>query len=258
MADASNTPEAVQRLLASLRTAFVAELPERVHAIEELVLACSHAGRDEAFDALFRAVHSLKGSGGTHGLSELSTICHQFEDVIKEAHTCLDRPDSATINLWLEYVDLLRRVAAEALAGASEFTALLTDLDALTRTVVHERRRGLLVSSSPSLTAIWQQSLEGLPVSLVTESDGLAALERLLRERFDFLVTGNALQSLNGVALLAALRNSDAACRHLPAVLVATSAGIGTPAGVKVEQIIVRDASMPHRLREAIQGFCQP
>jgi HPt (histidine-containing phosphotransfer) domain-containing protein len=258
MADSANTPEAVQRLLAGLRIAFIAELPERVQAIEELVLACRHSGREEAFDALFRAVHSLKGSGGTHGLAALSTVCHQFEDVIKEGHARLARLDNTVINPWLEYVDLLRQLAAQARAGSTDFKELLASLDVLTRTVVRERQRGLLVSSSPSLMAIWQRALDGLPVSLVTESDGLAALERLLRERFDFLVTGNTLQSLNGVALLAALRSSDSASRHLPAVLVATNASVAMPVGLKFEHVIVRDASMPDRLYATVQRFCQP
>jgi len=71
--------EAFQALLEGMRADFLAELPERCDSFDESILALEKSPDDrEAFNELYRGVHSLKGSGGTHGLSIITTLCHQL------------------------------------------------------------------------------------------------------------------------------------------------------------------------------------
>jgi chemotaxis protein histidine kinase CheA len=77
--------DAFQALLASMREAFLDELPERCGHFDALILSLETSPDDrEAFNELYRGVHSLKGSGGTHGLSIITTICHQLENLLSE------------------------------------------------------------------------------------------------------------------------------------------------------------------------------
>ena len=50
-------------LLAKMRADFVSELPGRCALLEDAVMALENGSAD-AFNELFRQVHSLKGSGG--------------------------------------------------------------------------------------------------------------------------------------------------------------------------------------------------
>lgn len=53
---------------------------------------------------------------------------------------------------------------------------------------------------------LYTQALKDLPVRVVVEDNGYAALLRVLQEPFDILVTSLEVPTLNGKALIGALR----------------------------------------------------
>lgn len=243
---------AFQVLLAKMRDDFLDELPERCDRLDELILTLEKSADDrETFNELYRSVHSLKGSGGTHGLSIVTTLCHQLENLITETDVKNGFGD-AFANRALAYVDLLRRVEQLGGSGQPDYSAIEADLETLRQLGQQSRRIGLIAESSALMAGFHQKALDGLKLQLMVEKNGLTALERLLHEHFDFVIVGRELDELNGIALMAALRASHMRNQNIPAILVSSRAG-AIPDHVNFSAILFRDSKLAGNLADAVK-----
>jgi chemotaxis protein histidine kinase CheA len=248
--------DAFRRMLFGMRERFLDELPERCDTFDNLVLALEReVDNRETFNELFRGIHSLKGAGGTHGIGILTTICHQFESLLTA--TLETRAfDSAFVDHAFAYIDLLRRGAALARNDEADYGEIVARLEALRQAVAPASRMGLIAESSLIMARLYQKALDGLPVQLAVVDNGLAGLERLVHERFDFIVLGRELKELNGIALTVALRAAQNANSDVPAILV-TSNRDGIPAQAQFAAIVARDGELAGHLRAAVQVVLQ-
>lgn len=97
----------IATMLQQMRNAYLAGLPERCEQIERVVIGVVATGSTAlAYEDLYRLIHSLKGSAGTHGIPFLSTVCHQFDYLLTQAGESGLR-DIA--DRCLQYIDLLKR-----------------------------------------------------------------------------------------------------------------------------------------------------
>lgn len=248
----STTIEQFQALLQSMANAFLDELPERCQRIEQRLLALEQAPADtEIFNELYREVHSLKGSGGTHGLKIVTSICHQFENQLTEARN-QQRFDSVFTSRALAHVDLLSRVQGYALAGSDDFAELETELDTLRQATLRNRKAGLIAESSPLMVNLYEKALGSLPVQLTVADDGLKALGLLLHEPFDFVIVGRELKELNGIALMLALRAAQARNHRIPALLVSSNQ-TGIPDAADFEVVLLRNRNLSKNLQEEVE-----
>lgn len=240
-------------VLKQMRADFVADLPERCDRLERSVLALEQGVA--AFDELYRQVHSLKGSGGTFGLSIVTTICHQFESFISQIG---EHFDGQAASFALKYVDLLRRAAAVSEQGDAAAVAIEKDLAQLRAASMSNQLSVLLVEPSAAMRNLCQGVLVSLPVHLVTLELGLSTLERLLYEPFDLLVASRELPDLNAVALLGALRESNSPNQNIPAILISSNPA-PTPEYLRVTAMIPRDpqlvSSLSRCVTEALAGL---
>ncbi len=244
--------ENFQALLQGIRERFLDELPERCDAFDNLVLALEkNSGDREAFNELFRGVHSMKGSGGTHGLAVLTTICHQLENLLSEASDAGDFGETFASRA-LAYVDLVRRVEIYARKANPDYADIEANLEKLRQSRLKSRKAVMLVESSTVMTHLYQQAFAGMPVQLSVAESGLVGLERLLRERFDFVVVGRELKELNGIALMLALRAANAVNRNIPAILVSNNHD-AVPANAGFQAVLARDQHLADNLVAAIQ-----
>jgi len=79
---------------------FYEETAEHLATMEGLLLELDVAAPDqEDLNAIFRAVHSIKGGAGTFGFKEMTDVAHVFESV-------LDRVRKSTLNTTKDMVDL--------------------------------------------------------------------------------------------------------------------------------------------------------
>lgn len=225
-------------LLAGMRDDFVVELPERCDLLEEWILAMGQ-GKGDAFDELFRNVHSLKGSGGTFGLPLVTSICHQFESFVSAAR---GRFDPLAVSHALSYVDLLRRVADVPEREGVFAIAIEQDLEQLRISSMPGCASVLLVEPSVSTRKFCQGVLEPLSVRLVSQDRGLSALELLLNQPFDLLVAARELPDLNALALVAALRESGGRNKDIPVILISSNS-TPAPAYLNINTTIKRDAA---------------
>jgi CheY-like chemotaxis protein/HPt (histidine-containing phosphotransfer) domain-containing protein len=245
--------QAFQALLLQMRDDFLQQLAERCDRLDELILKLEKDPVDrEAFNELFRGVHSLKGSGGTLGLSIITTICHQLENYLTETDAQKGF-GSEFATRALAYVDLVRRIEALAQQDNPDFKMIEGDLDTLRQAMLQSRRTGLIAESSGTMSEFYKHALQELPVQLVVENNGLIALERLLHESFDFVIVGREIDGLNGIALMLALRENKSRNKDIPAILVSsTSAGISKDAGFNA--ILPRDKHLAANLQLALKA----
>lgn len=255
MADKTINQEAFQQLLSQLRASFVEELPNRLDTLDNLLLAMEKSGAiDDSYHELFRHVHSLKGSGGTHGLHIITSICHQLEDILSANASTGTALTGDFIDACLAYVDLLRMAVEDIRQGKREFSGVEQRLNELRAKVFAKRRSILLVDNSKLSTAIYTQMLKQFPVRTVTMNDSHQALMRLLTEPFDLLITANELPLLSGSALIGAMRLSSSANRQMKAILITSNPEIvrHQKRHTDPDYIITKDAQLAVNLQEAV------
>lgn len=240
-----------QQILQQLRDNFLDELPERCDAIEEGILALGDDVEGEHFQRLFREVHSLKGSAGTHGIVAISTICHQLEDGLTAAQeTAQHTPER--IDLYLRYLDLIHRCIEIAREKRGNYAEIDQALEDIRRHGSRHLLSGLIVENSSAITALYQGALADYPVQLAVEQDGMVALNRLLHERFDLLIMGAETRTLNGVGVLYALRAAKGINRHIKVILVSSSRRQHFVPRLAPDTVVPRGPEMIPRLAAAV------
>lgn len=103
--------------LSRFHATFFTESLEGLNHVEQQLLDIEQIGHDrEAMDAIFRAVHSLKGSAGSLGFGAIAELAHEMESVLDRMRLGLMPPTAERTNVLLRGVDCLRHwlIAAEA------------------------------------------------------------------------------------------------------------------------------------------------
>jgi CheY-like chemotaxis protein len=233
--------EAFAALLAAMRNDFLEEMPERCDALDASVLALQEYPRDkELFMELFRQVHSLKGSGGTHGLPVMTIICHYFEDLLSENDSRAGFGSNFDSTAF-SYITLLRRVTEIATDHVDpDFTPVETELETLRKSLQKNYKACLVVESSTSMRTLYQSILAKESVKITAVDNGLSALEALLRGPFDIVIIGRELSDMDGAAVAAALRTTRGKNRDLPVILV-TSNPAGLPDSARLAAVLSRN-----------------
>lgn len=249
-----------QILLRQLREDYLTDLSGSCDQIENLVLSLNLSFKD-SFDELYRRVHSTKGSAGTHGLMIISTICHDFEDLLNRVSEAGGKVKADSTTQALQFVDLIRQARGIAIAGSSDFSTIETELERLRQSRLQDHYPVLLVEGSGYVKMLCQESLSELPVQLTIEEDGYAALGRLLRSRFAILITANEARSLNGPGLISALRASDSINRDIKTILLTSRPALRDNLPYRPDYVVSRNTeladSLPRAVREIIAGLKQ-
>ncbi|MCB1833563.1 MAG: Hpt domain-containing protein, partial [Geminicoccaceae bacterium] len=90
------------------RSAYFDECAELVEELETGLTALDEGDRDrDVIDAVFRAVHSIKGGAGMFALDDLVRFAHSFEttlDMVRDGALALDK---GNIRIFLQAADML-------------------------------------------------------------------------------------------------------------------------------------------------------
>lgn len=249
----------VEKLLESIRENFLAELPERCDDLESMVLNLASADTfSQAYDDLYRKVHSLKGSSGTHGLGMLTLISHQFEDLLSSVDQDFSKVTEPVVDTSLKYVDLLRNTAQAIQRGGQDAKVINDELESLKFSVFQGEFSCLVVEKSKMLARVTQHALSSLPVVVTVVDNGLTALERLLNEKFDILISSKELPVLNGVALASAVRYAEGINEEIYAVLLTSKSDYRSPDDGLIDVVLHKDNRLSANLlgivREHLRG----
>jgi two-component system chemotaxis sensor kinase CheA len=122
----------------AIKAVFFQECDELLGDLETGLLAIeSGAADDETVNAVFRAVHSVKGGAGAFGLDELVRFAHVFETLLDEIRAGRKPCDDPTVKTLLRAADVLSdHVAAARGQGApvdpQRSAGLVAELEAWT------------------------------------------------------------------------------------------------------------------------------
>lgn len=224
----------LQGMLDKIRQDFINELPSKVEYIEELTLKSVDA---DTFHELYRNVHSLKGNGGTLGLPIITSICHQYENYLNRyADKVLD---DNFVQSSLTYIDLLNELQVILQAGKDHDLSSIEDkLKSLHENEASEKKTVLISVSSPLELIILQELLPDDRYFITVAQNGMDALEYLMINQYDLLITNLETTPLNGIALITAVKNNGRKNKDITSILL-TSKDI-TPDCRDIPSVVIK------------------
>ncbi|MDG5487551.1 chemotaxis protein CheW [Sphingomonas sp. BGYR3] len=99
---------------------FIAETRETLESLSGEIIAWEANPDDRArLDAIFRFVHTVKGSCGFLDLPRLARLSHAAEDVLADVRDGKRRPDPSLVNAVLSVVDRIGEIVEAIDAGAA-------------------------------------------------------------------------------------------------------------------------------------------
>ena len=122
--------------MAAIRDTFFQECEEQLGALETGLLTMEGGDCDpETVNAVFRAVHSVKGGAGAFGLDALVRFAHVFETALDDVRAGRLAPDGRVLGVMLRAADALAdlvRISRDGgVADAERDRLLVEDLKAL-------------------------------------------------------------------------------------------------------------------------------
>lgn len=104
--------------MAAIRETFFQECEEQLGELETGLMAMEAGDADtETVNAVFRAVHSIKGGAGAFALDSLVRFAHLFETAMDEVRAGRLSPDATTMNILLRAADVLADLVRAAREG---------------------------------------------------------------------------------------------------------------------------------------------
>lgn len=241
-------------LLQHMRQTFLNEMGERCDRLEQKTLQLEKTPADRGvFEELYRGVHSLKGSGGTHGLHIISAICHHFENHLTEADGACDFGGNC-ISSALAYIDLLRKAQQVSCEDNPDYASLEAELEGLRESQTLQLIEVLMAEPSNIMQQVLRKALADQPVQISMVDDGIAAIELLMRQKFHVVILARELDRLNGVAVVAAIRASQGRNAESPFILL-TSNPETVPPNVDIDKVLPRDKHLMVEVLQTLTGL---
>ena len=161
-------------LLEQLKERFLSELPEQCQELSTLVLSLSqHPENHSFYEELYRKIHSLKGSAGTHGITIISQVCHHFEDLLTTLDDDAIQIDTTFTNNCLSYVDLIQDAITAAQHAHTDYTAIEHKLEHIRQTLSKDNYRGMIIETSSMMALMCKDALSSLPIQLSLSNNSL-------------------------------------------------------------------------------------
>jgi len=243
-------------VLAELKESYLNNLPTQLDEMETLILQLEKKRGDykENFESLYRKAHSLKGSAGTLGYQIVTSICHQLEDFLSSSLADEESVNQDKIDSVFSYLDLLREANSQLENKATDFIGILDKLESIKKKESDHELKGLFVGPASQVYSQMCLSLfEQLNIQCASIENGMTALQRLLHEHFDFLITSKENLELNGLAIIAALRLNHGKNQKIKTILITTDARTDAPESCRPDYIITKNKRFSDNLQNTME-----
>jgi two-component system, chemotaxis family, sensor kinase CheA len=158
--------------------AFIEEAREQIEGLEAQLLDLESGATPEAVDAVFRVLHTVKGSGAMFGFSDLARFTHHFEEAFDRVREGRAVVDLRLISLSLRARDHMRALLDLGIdgSGSAELAAgpaaqgLIDALGALVGTApagpAPEPLDSAADGQAPPLAQVWRVAFRPAPKAL--------------------------------------------------------------------------------------------
>jgi two-component system chemotaxis sensor kinase CheA len=175
--------------MAAIKQTFFQECEEQLAELETGLLAIESEEHDEdTINAVFRAVHSIKGGAGAFGLEELVRFAHTFETTLDLVRSGQIHPDAGLLKLMLRSADTLADLVRFSRDGGEMDEARVLQLhDELARAAdpnaapaaAPEPAAAKAAAPAPAAAAMDFAALEAefVPITVAFDFDGGAPAE---------------------------------------------------------------------------------
>ena len=104
--------------MAAIRETFFQECDEQLAALEAGLITMEEGDTSpDTVNAVFRAVHSIKGGAGAFKLHDLVAFAHVFETALDKVRSGILVPDADVLKLMLRAIDVLSDIVSAARDG---------------------------------------------------------------------------------------------------------------------------------------------
>ncbi len=168
---------------------FVGESLEHLESIEESILQLEEEPHNiELINAVFRPFHSMKGSAGFIGLTEINMLAHETENLLDKARKNKLVIRKNTVDVLLNAIDVLKQLVehTETCIGQNTFPTKAPNID--TREIIY-RVKEIIETENNSKQNIGEILLEE---GVIDPSDLDKAVEQQKMRLGEILVQNNA------------------------------------------------------------------
>lgn len=246
----------IEAKLQQLKNDFLMEISERCDGMEQQVF-CIKTQQDKQtpMDELLRQVHSLKGSSSTHGIPMVPSICHQFENQLKHFDGALEQAHRQFTDASLRHIDLIRETTELIKQNIQDLSSIEATLNNMCNDPRTAKMSCLVLETAKTMSLMYEKILDGFSLKYTVIEDGLEGLKRLIHEHFDLLVIGGDIATLNGRAVIYALRASNSTNHDIKIILVTSDAHSEFVDGIQPDCIVKKDSNLAQSLQQAIQKY---
>ncbi|MDP4528494.1 Hpt domain-containing protein [Alkalimonas delamerensis] len=243
-------------LLQGLRLNFLEIVANRCQDLEVLILQLQHNDKSSPeFEEIFRIVHSLKGSGGTHGVQLVTKVCHYLEDVLVDP--ALTQFDETAIDRLLAFVDILKAIPSNEPSRQGQVCPQLqAQLDALKETRLSSNKTVVLLEPSRSLRLFLHDMLVAMGFQVIVMHNSVETLQRLIHDPVDLMILSFENADLNGAAIVSAIRANRSINEAAPAIILSSQPSLN----VSISRVLVvpRTKNLHRVLQQAVDSIFSP
>lgn len=215
----------------------------------------------ETFKEVFRIVHSLKGGAASHEFTNLSTICHHFEDFLT-LKLVDDLQNNEHYETCLKFTDILEEVIKKKIKGEeilfSKYIEQISYLN-LPEAETSQGFKGqiLVVDNTKTIGSIVKKSLEDSGYACTLTKDGLVAFNKLVTKKFDALISSINLSPFDGISLVTALRSTNNINADIPTLVISASKNIVErfPKDYRPNKVVVKDEQFIENLNHSLEDL---
>lgn len=192
------------------RTRYLKELLIDLDDLEEIIIGLSKTTEPTVFlNKIKRVIHSIKGTAGGFGIDLISILCHKLEDRL----TYFESQDVDVDNLVTTLFKFKDTLVATIEASLNNNNKELTRIREANGVAVKnpslqqtnkpplKKHRALIIETSKLIQKNIVLALSNYDLELSITKDGYEALGRLLKEKFDVIITSMQLPTLDAADL---------------------------------------------------------
>ncbi len=217
----------IDKHLKELQQEYLQELPGKIDDIDNLIIGLEDSDDPgSAMRNIAGMIHTIKGTAGSYDMNFASTLCHNFEDYIAALQVAKTQFNTEIDN-FLKFTGLLREYIDSCLLGGyQDFDQFNKKLSELVSGYAKTKHRILIVEPAKSMSYRYLKALKKFNVEASFAKDGYDALGRLVKEKFDSMITVAQMEWIKGLQLIASLRIIESDNQNIPVVLITSDSEI--------------------------------